>query len=124
MTIQDVLNTVNVMYPNTYDNDDKIKMISTLDMLTNEEVFRQYIDGDYIEDFKGYNDKPLTTELLIKEPYAEDVYRYYVQAQIALNNRETTDYSNAMAMFNNAYQSYKIMYNKEHEHTQPNVNWW
>ena len=30
----------------------------------------------------------------------------------------------AMAMFNNAYQSYKIMYNKEHEHTQPNVNWW
>ena len=76
MTIQDVLNTVNVMYPNTYDNDDKIKMISTLDMLTNEEVFRQYLDGDYIEDFKGYKDKPLTTKLLIKEPYAEDVYMY------------------------------------------------
>ena len=30
MTIQDVLNTVNVMYPNTYDNDDKIKILKSL----------------------------------------------------------------------------------------------
>ena len=124
MTIQEVIDTVNALYPNTYEGVNKIKWISTIDKQTCNELYSQFVDGDLYRDFNGYSsDTPLDTELLIEDPYGDTVYRYYVQAQIALNNREMTDYSDFMTLFNNAYQTYRRWYNKTHEHIQPEVNW-
>ena len=124
MTIQEVIDTVNALYPNTYEDVNKIKWISTIDKQTCNELYSQFVDGDLYRDFNGYcQDTPLDTELLIEDPYGDTVYRYYVQAQIALNNREMTDYSDFMTLFNNAYQTYRLWYNKTHEHIQPEVTW-
>lgn len=125
MTIKEILDTTNALYPNTYDDKDKIKWLSTLDRQTNEEFYKKYVDGDYKDNFSGYDEYTLLdTELLISDIYAVDIYKYYLQAQIALANREIDDYSNFMALFNNSYQSYKVQYNKAHEHFQPIANWW
>ena len=125
MTIQEILDAVNTMYVNTYEDSDKIKWISTLDKQINEELYSKYVNGNYVEDFNGYkSDESLETETLLPDTYASDIYRYYISAQIALANREMTDYTNFMTLFNNCLKSFKIAYNKSNEHIQPVCNWW
>lgn len=54
------------------------------------------------------------TELLVKEPYAEELYTAWLFSKIDMMNREMGDYNNDRAMFENAYDTYSDWYTRNH----------
>ena len=65
--------------------------------------------------FDGYDadDDPRTIELIVKAPY-DDIYIYWLEAQIDYFNGETAKYNNSIATFNSAYSDFSAAYNREH----------
>ena len=53
------------------------------------------------------------TNLLCEEPF-DDIYIYYLDQRIALNNNDTKRYNNASRLFDNMLLGFKQKYNREH----------
>jgi len=53
------------------------------------------------------------TNLLCDEPF-DDIYMYYLDQRIALNNNDTKRYNNASRLFDNMLLGFKQKYNREH----------
>lgn len=53
------------------------------------------------------------TELLIPHPYAEDIYNFYLQSRIDLENGEIQKYNNSNAMYTAAYSRFASAFNRE-----------
>ena len=105
-TINKVIAYVDSIKPNAYDEETKTAWISKLDGMVQRLVFQQEEAIRY-----SYPDD-MDKELLIPFPF-EDVYSYYVMAQIDFHNKEYDNYNNSMTMFNNAFEDYKKAYIRE-----------
>lgn len=53
------------------------------------------------------------TNLLCEEPY-DDIYLYYLDQRIALNNNDKSRYNNAVRLYDNMLLAFKQKYNREH----------
>ena len=64
----------------------------------------------------GYNILPSEAyeqvELLIPEPYAEDVYINYLESRIDKENAEMAKYNADISLYNQAYQTYSDFFNR------------
>lgn len=113
MTIIEMITDVDAMKPNGYEQLFKVQWLSQIDGRVKHDIIDTHEGGEGVA-FDGYNaDTPLETELLIPHPY-DDVYRYWLEAQIDYANGEYTKYNNSMSMFNEAYSAYQRHYNKTH----------
>lgn len=56
----------------------------------------------------------MDTELLVPEPY-DDVYIYYLDQRIALQNNDTKRYNVSSAQYNNAYLCYQQYFNRTYK---------
>ena len=111
MTIIDLITDVDEMKPNGYEQIYKIQWLSQLDGRIKDEIIDTHEGGEDVS-FSGYDaSTPLSDHLLVTEPY-DDVYRYWLEAQIDYANGEYTKYNNSM--FNEAYSAYSRYYNKTH----------
>jgi hypothetical protein len=71
-------------------------------------------EGAEIENFNGYTDgTPLTTELLVHAPH-DELYLYWLEAQIDYWNGEMAKYNNSIEMFNAVYEAFANHYNRVH----------
>lgn len=114
MTIDEAITHVDKLKPNQYAREFKIKWLSKLDGLIYREIFLTH-DGNTLESFEGYNgDTPVDTQLLVPYPYDEDIYNYYLQAQIDKENCETARYNQTITLYNNAYMTFWNWYNQTH----------
>ena len=59
------------------------------------------------------------TELILKEPY-DDLYIYFLDQRIGLNNGDTKRYNIASRLFDNAFLTFQQKYNREHLPKQTN----
>ena len=103
MTVNSIIELVDLKEPNAYTADEKIRWLSDLD----GKIFREAIlTHEHEEDaeFEPYSDG--TEELLIGAPYGEDIYVHYVIARIAAGNAETARYNQQIAMYNAAYSQW------------------
>ena len=89
VTVEDIVATVDELYPNTYERKEKEKWISDVE----REIKQNIILTHYDPDEKREN------ELYAFAPYHE-IYTYYVEAQI-------DRYSNHMALYNNLYAEFE-----------------
>ena len=113
MTIIELITDVDEMKPNGYEQIYKIQWLSQLDGRIKDEIIDTHEGGEDVS-FSGYDaSTPLSDPLLVTEPY-DDVYRYWLEAQIDYANGEYTKYNNSMSMFNEAYSAYSRYYNKTH----------
>ena len=103
VTMDDVIITVDEMYPNTYDRQDKEKWIKELEKRIEIEIISNHETPDVVEKNKLY----------APEPYA-DIYVYYLEAQMDKNNTEYDRYSNHIELFNNIYHDFAVYYNRTH----------
>ena len=113
MTIEEAIKTVDDFKPNQYEHETKVKWLSNLDGM----IFRELIcthAGHHGRCFDGYDGAPPNRELLVPFPYADDVYNYWLQAQIDKENGEMTKYNQSVALYNNAYRQYASWYNRTH----------
>ena len=111
MKAMDIIDRVDLMEPNDYSPEQKLRWLNTLDgkiyrevIQTHEDVWTLFPDS-YVSGEE---------ELLVGEPYGEDLYYYYLQAMVAAENGETQRYNKRMTLFNSAWQGWVNWYNRSH----------
>lgn len=111
MTINEVLDEVDrIAKNNSIDRNQKIKWLDRLD----RSIFNDLLQykKDNIETFDGYDvDDDEDTELLAVEPY-DELYVYYVLAQINLVQQEVKYYNNNIAVYEEKYRNYRNFINR------------
>lgn len=113
MTINEAINRVDTLKPNGYGIEQKVQWLSDLDGIIKTELIDTHKGSEAVT-FVGYDDNtPRDTVLLVPAPY-DDIYRYYLEAQIDYANNEYGRYNNSMAMYNTAYAAYAKYYNSGH----------
>ena len=110
MKAMDLIERVDLLEPNDYGPEQKLQWLSTLDGKAFREIIETHEGGTETMPVYVNGDE----ELLIEEPFALDVYYYYLQAMIAAENSETQRYNKRMVMFNAAYQEWTNWYNRTH----------
>lgn len=114
MTIQKAIEVVDQLKPNHYEESLKIQWLSKYDGQLFEEVFKTH-EGCPMESFAGYStETDKSTELLVPEPYALDIYNNYLQAQIDKENGEIERFNQSGLLFNQAHQAFVNYYNRTH----------
>ena len=114
MTASESILRANLLKPNAYSNEDKVRWLSKLDGIIKKEIIDTHKGGEDVI-FDGYDadDDPRTIGLIVKAPY-DDIYIYWLEAQIDYFNGETAKYNNSIATFNSAYSDFSAAYNREH----------
>lgn len=114
MTIREAIDLVDLVKPNQYEDALKIKWLSKLDGQIFEEIFKTH-EGCPAESFAGYNSEADdSTVLLVTDPYAMDIYNYYLQAQIDKENGEINKFNQSGVLYNDAYQAFLNHYHRTH----------
>lgn len=113
MNISDAIYLVDKLKPNQYSTDIKTGWLSKLDGQIFKEVFLTHADSP-IESFDGYDGSNPEQELLVPYPYDEDIYNYFLQAQIDKENGETAKYNQSITLYNNAFHAFQAWYNRTH----------
>lgn len=111
MTINEVLDEVDrIAKNNSIDRNQKIKWLDRLDRSIFNDLL-QYKKNN-IETFDGYDvDDDEDTELLAVKPY-DELYVYYVLAQINLIQQEIDFYNNNYAIYEDKYRNYRDFINR------------
>lgn len=116
MTIQEAIDRVDLLKPNSFPFEQKVAWLSDLDGMVYRELICTHKRPEGMEDmaFAGYTDAtPASTALLVPAPYSE-MYQHYLAAQIDLGNAELVKYNNDSTLYNNAYATYSDYYTRTH----------
>lgn len=104
MNLQTALDRVDVHRPNHVNETQKIAWLNELDGQINTELVRTHCTRPGQFCFKGYDDTTDgDTVLLAPFPY-DELYFYYLCAQVDNVNQEIEKYNNDRELFNNAYK--------------------
>ena len=111
MKAMDVIERVDLLEPNDYSPEQKLRWLSALDGRVVEEVIRTH-EGGEIDTPPRYETG--AEELVIGEPYGGEIYYHYLQAMIAAENSEIQRYNRRMTLFNSAYSAWCSRYAATH----------
>ena len=116
MTIGQMIEQVDTLRPNAWAEAVKRKWLSDCEQMIINEVILTHegneSDRERAALFDGYN--MLTSEdtlLIIQSPH-DDVYRWYLEMQVALANNEHDAFTDAVTMYNQCYQTLRAQYNE------------
>ena len=113
MKIIEAIGRVDDLKPNAYDVEHKIGWLSKLDMMIQNQVLDTH-EGAPETIFTGYPvDVDQQTELMAPAPF-DEMYIYWLKAQIDLAQGEYNRYNVEITMFNTEWQSYINDYNRHH----------
>lgn len=107
MTMNKVIEYVDAVKPNVYDNNEKYQWIARLDGMVSAEVHQD-------EETVVYElPRDADAELLVPAPY-DDMYALFVASMIDFYNKEYTNYNNSALMFAERLEQYKAWYIRRH----------
>lgn len=107
MTINKVIEHVDTVKPNAYEEEAKFAWLNELDGMVSRLVMQQ--DEAVVYSYPADMDR----ELLVPAPF-DGIYALYVMAMIDFHNQELGEYNNTMLMFNSRFDEYKKAYIREH----------
>lgn len=64
--------------------------------------------------FAGYDDNTNVETVVLAPSAFKDMYRYYIEKNVDINNREIGAANNAIAMFQSYFEDYYAWYNRNH----------
>lgn len=99
----EAIGQVDILEPNQYSVEQKLKWLAVLDGQVFEELIRDY----YEQAVKPGEYRTGEEELLIPMPYAQSIYCRYLQAMIAAENFESAKYNQQIVLYNAAYQQFR-----------------
>ena len=117
-TVNKIMEAVDSVVPNGYDEETKFRWMAELDGLVAREVMQ-------LPEPPGYEyPRDMDRELLIPEPFKR-VYELYMEAMIDLANRDYHGYNNTITMFDALFAKYKKAYIRENRPASAGnfVNW-
>lgn len=112
VTVGKILEKVDTLKPNQFENSDKVQWIIDLESTIHEELMKTHEGWDG-KDFDGQAFKNEAKQVTAQPPY-DDIYVYYLSTQIDLYNRELNGYAQTAGLFNAAWTNYKTWYVKTH----------
>lgn len=113
MTIMDALHRIDNIKPNSYNQTEKVKWLSTLDGIIKAEIIDTHEGAEDVVFNEYTEDSDLLTTLLVPAPY-DELYLFWLESKIDYWNGEIGKYNNSISMFNEAYSSYAKYYNRTH----------
>ena len=115
MKAMDIIERLDLLEPNDYSPEQKLHWLCSLDGRIYREVIQTHEDvwNSFPAAYESGDE-----ELLVGDPYGEDLYYYYLQAMVAAENGETQRYNKRMTLFNSAYQGWANWYNRSHKPRQ------
>ena len=113
MTVTEAIGTVNRLYPNDYQDEEKIIWLQKMDEKIQKELFSRYQDGK-ISPLPDYAQAEEDVTLLIESPY-DLLYLYELQARLAYWQRDMDVYNRANVLYQNIYQTYEREYHRTHK---------
>ena len=113
MTIREAIDLVDKLRPNAFDTSLKVGWLSKLDGMILREVIQTH-EGGAGTALPPYEEACIERELLVPEPYAEDVYLCFLQMQIDKENAEYKRYNQSVTMYNSAFRTFQDWYNRTH----------
>ena len=113
MKIAEAISVVDELIPNSYNPEDKVGWLSTLDARVHSQIIAAHDHCDHIF-FYGYKDMDdQETELLAPAPW-DEMYLRWLEAMIHYHNSDDDRYNNAIILFNNAYEGFRNHYTRTH----------
>lgn len=111
MKVCEAISRIDVLKPNRYSVEEKVKWLSNLDFSIKKDVIDTHDGGDKIN-FEGYTvDKDNDTTMLVPEPY-DDLYIKWLESQIDYYNGEYRKYNNSITAYNDSYSAFEKYYNR------------
>ena len=115
MNIQEALDMADAMKPNMMPRTIKIGFLQDLDQKIYSELLMKHKHEEAQEVKPEYNaDTDAGKELLAPDPYARELYMYWLMSQIDMQNREFENFNNDRAMFDNQYEQLSDWWTREH----------
>ena len=99
-----IIAKVDDLTPNQYSKEQKINWLDQLESKIDIELRQTHIVPD---------------DDLLDNPYENDLYVYWLQAQIALQNAEIAKYNQQITLFNTYYDEYGAFINRKYFPKQP-----
>lgn len=114
ITLNEAIAYFDSQVPNQYSREDKTNWINELD----EQIFESIIklrENPEISEFNPYNSNSDGSRKLLAPFMFKEMYRYYLEKNVAFSNREITSFNNAAKLFESYYDSYFSWYNRNHK---------
>lgn len=113
MRLIEAIDRIDTLMPNIYTQQEKIVWLSEIEYMIKSHIIDTHEGGEGIV-FNGYNDEtPLTTEMIVHQPY-DDLYILWLEQKIHYMNGEYTKYNNSVTRFNDFYSEFENEYNRTH----------
>lgn len=117
MTVAGMLEQYNMERPNSIEDSVKKEFLRKCEANIIDNVILLYepaVGERTEEEWQEHLDTfDYDTELLLGEPY-DDIYIYFIDQRICLNNNDKARYNVATRLFDNMFLAYKQKYNREH----------
>jgi hypothetical protein len=113
MTIAEAIDITDKLTPNAYDETEKVRWLLTIDQMVYTDLIATHEGAERFEK-PEYAAEDIATDLLVPEPYAEDIYINYLQAKIAQQNGEDAKYNKAVLFYNDGYTRFAQAYDAAH----------
>lgn len=119
MNVASIIEQYNTERPNQIDDVLKIGWLKKCEMTIADTIFRRHMGSPSEEELDEHIDNfDMDTELLIDEPY-DDLYIYFLDQRIAMNQNDMKRYNSSATLYNNAFLTYQQKYNREHMAFKP-----
>lgn len=112
MKLFEAIARIDKLKHNNYSKEEKLRWLSTLDGLVKALILDTHA-GCKATPFLPYNTAtPDDTLLLVPAPY-DELYLWWLAAQIDYYNGEMTAYNNSIALFNTGYSVFADAYHRQ-----------
>lgn len=113
MKLIEAITAIDELKPNTFSREEKIRWVSTLDGMVKRQIIDTHVN-DVPVVFLGYDAAtPGDTELLVSAPY-DELYLWWLSAQIDYHNGEFLRYNNSSTLFNTGFSVFAELYHRDH----------
>ena len=113
MTVNQAIDYADSMKPNPFTREVKIGWLAKLEGMLFTEIVKTH-EGCENEEFSGYSEEDGEKELLVPAPYDQDIYNFYLQAQMDAENGEMIKYNQTITLYNSAAKLFMDWYNRTH----------
>ncbi len=119
MTLRECIQNVDVQKPNQYMIGEKVAWLSYVEQIVINNIVKLSKEYEDMEDFEGYTEEDLDTELLVKAPY-DALYEAFIKMKIDECNQETNRYNNSASIYNYHMDMFRRYFRRTHLPSQFN----
>lgn len=113
MKISEAIERLDELKSNMYSEPEKIRWLSQLDTMIRKLIIDTHVGGEDCV-FSGYDENTDKDTVLLAGAPFDDIYIFYMAAQIDLANMEYDRYNNSVMIFSDKYQDFADWYHRTH----------